>query len=260
MISACAPLFSLQGRCALVTGSGTGLGLEIAKAYAASGARVILNGRRPEPLLQVQTELRAQGWDAHCWVQDLSRLDELDGAYAHLCQQFGTPDIVLNNVGQRLRSRLQDADWPSIEQLLQLDLLATLKLSKLAAQAMLASNTRQGRLITITSIAGELARYGDAIYPIAKQGLVGMVRSLAVEFGRSGITSNGIAPGTFATESNAVLAADPVKGPLVVGRNPLGRWARPDEIRGAAVFLASEAASYVNGHILTVDGGFSVTF
>lgn len=95
---------------------------------------------------------------------------------------------------------------------------------------------------------------------MAKLGLQGLVHSLAVEFGPYGITSNGIAPGTFATESNRELANDPVKGPVVVGRNPLGRWAQPDEITGAAVFLASPCASYVNGHTLVVDGGFSVTF
>src|SRR3546814_7004689 len=119
---------------------------------------------------------------------------------------------------------------------------------------------RPGRFITVTSIAGELARPGDAIYPIAKQGLAGIVRALAVEYGGQGITSNGIAPGTFATETNAELASDPIKGPIVVGRNPMARWANPDEITGAAVFLASPSASYVNGHILVVDGGFSVTF
>ena len=117
-----------------------------------------------------------------------------------------------------------------------------------------------GRIISLSSIAGRIARPGDGIYPIAKQGIEGMVRALAVEFGPDGITSNGIAPGTFATESNVQLANDPVKGPAVLGRNPLQRWAKPNEITGAAVFLASEAASYVNGHVMVVDGGFSITF
>ncbi len=252
--------FSLTGRCALVTGSSAGLGLEIARAYAAHGAHVILHGRNASKLRPLAEELKAAGAQVDTWEHDLADLDSLPDSYQTLCQRVGTPDILVNNVGVRLRSRLQDADWDDIEHLLQVDLLATLKLSKYAAQAMLQAQTRQGRIVTLTSIAGPLARPGDAIYPVAKQGLAGMVRALAVEFGGQGITSNGIAPGTFATESNAALAQDPVKGPLVVGRNPLGRWARPDEIRAAAVFLASPAASYVNGHIVVVDGGFSITF
>ncbi len=252
--------FSLAGRCALVTGSSAGLGLEIARAYAAHGAHVILNGRQATKLAPLAEGLKAAGAQVDVWEQDLSDLDSLADSYQAMCQKIGTPDILVNNVGVRLRSSLQDAAWDDIEHLIQVDLLATLKLSKYAAQAMLQARTQQGRILTLTSIAGPLARPGDAIYPIAKQGLAGMVRALAVEFGGQGITSNGIAPGTFATESNAALAQDPIKGPLVVGRNPLGRWARPEEIRAAAVFLASPAASYVNGHIVVVDGGFSITF
>ncbi len=252
--------FSLTGRCALVTGSSAGLGLEIARAYAAHGAHVVLHGRHASKLTPLADELKAAGVQVDIWEQDLADLDSLPDSYQALCQRVGTPDILVNNVGVRLRSSLQNAAWDDIEHLLHVDLLATLKLSKYAAQAMLDAQTRQGRILTLTSIAGPLARPGDAIYPIAKQGLAGMVRALAVEFGGQGITSNGIAPGTFATESNAALANDPVKGPLVVGRNPLGRWAKPDEIRAAAIFLASPAASYVNGHIVVVDGGFSITF
>lgn len=252
--------FSLAGRCALVTGSSAGLGLEIARAYAAHGAHVVLHGRHTNKLTPLADELKAAGAQVDTWEQDLADLDSLPDSYHALCQRVGTPSILVNNVGVRLRSSLQNAAWDDIEHLLHVDLLATLKLSKYAAQAMLDAQTRQGRIVTLTSIAGPLARPGDAIYPIAKQGLAGMVRALAVEFGGQGITSNGIAPGTFATESNAALANDPVKGPLVVGRNPLGRWAKPDEIRAAAVFLASPAASYVNGHIVVVDGGFSITF
>src|SRR5690606_19407064 len=102
--------------------------------------------------------------------------------------------------------------------------------------------------------------YGDAIYPIAKHGMVGLVRALAVEYGPHGITSNGISPGTFATETNQELVEDAERSRIILGNNPLARWADPSEISGAAVFLASSSASYVNGHVLVVDGGFSVAF
>ncbi|MFC3339027.1 SDR family oxidoreductase [Paracandidimonas soli] len=255
-----APDFSLRDKLALITGSTQGLGFAIACAYAASGARVILNGRNLERLeLAARRLTERTGHVPHAWQADVSDIDRQEQAYAALCADAGVPDILVNNVGVRLRSSMQDSTTREIAAHLHTNLTSCVTLSRQAAGAMLAAGS-QGRIVTMTSIAGMLARAGDAVYPIAKQGLAGMVRSLAVEYGRHGITSNGIAPGTFATESNAALAADPVKGRHVVGRNPLERWARPDEIAGAAVFLASPAASYVNGHILVVDGGFSITF
>lgn len=254
-----APDFSLQGKLALITGSTQGLGLAIAGAYAASGARVIINGRQQQRVEQAVAGLVAQGCDAYGFVQDIGRLAEQEDAFRTLCAGVGAPDILVNNVGIRIRKSLAQATLNDILELINVDLLAAVQLSRLAAGAMVASGN-PGRLITLTSIAGELARPGDAIYPIAKQGLSGLVRALAVEYGHHGITSNGIAPGTFATETNAALAADPIKGPIVIGRNPLARWAQPEEIAGAAVFLASPSSSYVNGHILVVDGGFSITF
>ncbi|HUG60164.1 MAG TPA: SDR family oxidoreductase [Candidimonas sp.] len=253
------PDFSLDGKLALITGSTQGLGLAIAKAYAASGARVIINGRNPDRVAQAVDMLASQGYEAHGYVNDIGKLSDQAAAFEQLRAEVGTPDILVNNVGIRIRKPLAQASLEEILELINVDLVAAVQLSKLAADAMVAKRL-QGRLITLTSIAGELARRGDAIYPIAKQGLSGMIRALAVEYGPCGITSNGIAPGTFATETNASLVNDPIKSPIVVGRNPLGRWAEPDEIAGAAVFLASPSASYVNGHILVVDGGFSVTF
>jgi gluconate 5-dehydrogenase len=253
------PDFSLAGKLALITGSTQGLGLAIARAYAASGARVIINGRSAERADHVVAQLQGDGATAHTFVHDLADIQGLQAAYGRLCEELGAPDILVNNVGIRIRKPLADATLEDIVQLINVDLIAAVEISRLAAQAMVVSG-KPGRIVTLTSIAGELARAGDAIYPVAKQGLSGLVRALAVEYGQHGITSNGIAPGTFATETNAALAADPVKGPVVVGRNPLGRWAQPHEITGAAVFLASPSASYVNGHILVVDGGFSITF
>ncbi|HEY9279437.1 MAG TPA: SDR family oxidoreductase [Eoetvoesiella sp.] len=254
-----APSFSLEGRIALITGSTQGLGFAMAQAYAASGARVIINGRDTNRVAAAVECLAQQGYSAYPLVHDIGQLHQQQAAFNQVCTQIGTPDILVNNVGIRIRKTLAEATLAEILEVMNIDLIAAVHLSKLAANAMVAEHL-PGRIITLTSIAGGLARAGDAIYPVAKQGLSGMVRALAVEYGPHAITSNGIAPGTFATETNSALATDPVKGPIVVGRNPLGRWAQPSEITGAAVFLASSAASYVNGHILVVDGGFSVTF
>ncbi len=258
--SSIAPDFSLAGRLALITGSVQGLGFAIAQAYAASGARVIINGRNASRVAEAVDRITAQGHTAYPLVFDIACLHEQEVAFNSICAQVGVPDILVNNVGIRIRKSLADATLTDIVELINVDLIASVHLSKLAANAMVAQQFPGGRIITLTSIAGGLARAGDAIYPIAKQGLSGMVRALAVEYGPHAITSNGIAPGTFATETNAELASDPLRGPIVVGRNPLGRWARPAEITGPALFLASSASSYVNGHILVVDGGFSVTF
>lgn len=253
------PDFSLRGKHALITGSTQGLGLAIAKAFAASGAHITINGRHAGRAQAAVEPIVANGGSADAWIQDLAELSSLQASYQALCERGSVPDILVNNVGIRQRKTLAAASLDEIIELIHVDLVASVQLSRLAAQAMQAEQ-KPGRIITLTSIAGKLARYGDAIYPVAKQGLSGLVRALAVEYGRHGITSNGIAPGTFATETNAALAADPVNGPVVLGRNPLGRWAQPDEITGAAVFLASGASSYVNGHIIVVDGGFSITF
>jgi len=254
-----APDFSLRGKLALITGSAQGLGFSIAQAYAASGARVIINGRNAQRVNDAVERLTRQGFTAYSLVMDIGRLRELQDCYKKIQADWGTPDILVNNVGVRIRKSLAQASLDEVLELINIDLVAGVQLSKLAAQAMVGQGTA-GRIITLTSIAGQLARPGDAIYPVAKQGLTGLVRALAVEFGTHGITSNGIAPGTFVTETNQSLAADPVRGPAVTARNPLGRWGQPHEIAGAAVFLASPAASYVNGHVLVVDGGFSITF
>ncbi len=253
------PDFSLQGRLALLTGASQGLGLAIARAYCAGGATVIINGRDTARTEAAVHALQQEGFKAHAWVRDVSQLDTLQQDFDALCTQVGTPDILVNNVGIRIRKSLAESSLGDITTMLHINLASATYLSKLAAQRMVQKGG-YGRIVSLTSIADRVARPGDAVYPVAKHGLSGLVRALAVEYGPYGITSNGIAPGTFATESNLALARDPVKGPQILGRNPMQRWGEPQEVAGAAVYLASPAASYVNGHILVVDGGFSITF
>ncbi len=253
------PNFDLTGQIALVTGSSQGLGFAIAQAYAASGATVIINGRQAAAVQVAHQQLIAKGYCAHSLIQDMNDLDLYARNLNILCKEIGAPSIHVNCIGQRLRKGFTECTPTEIMEHIQTNLTNTIQISRLAAMKM-KEHGIAGRIISLSSIAGRIARPGDSIYPIAKQGIEGMVRALAVEFGPVGITSNGIAPGTFATESNQALAADPIKGPQVVGRNPLQRWAQPHEITGAAVFLASGAASYVNGHVMVVDGGFSITF
>jgi len=250
--------FALQGRVALVTGSTRGLGLCMARALAQCGARVLINGRREDVVHATVAQLREEGLLADPLVFDVADDAARDAAFCAIDADVGRLDILVNNVGARHRARLRDIDLGAIRALIDTDLIAGIALSKLAAERM--RKHGWGRLIAVTSIVGELARDGDAVYPAAKQGLTGLMRALATEYATFGITSNAIAPGTFATEANAQMVADPAIGPQIAARNPLRRWGEPHEIAAAAVFLASPAASYVNGHVLVVDGGLSVQF
>ncbi|MFV9473597.1 SDR family oxidoreductase [Advenella sp. RU8] len=250
--------FNLDDRVAFLTGSTRGLGLEIAKAMAQSGATVIINGRTQENLDQCIKNLGDEGITVHGICADTSEFSQIDAVFEKIKQEFGRCDILVNNMGIRIRKSLAESTLHDIQTLIQANLTAAVYTSKKAAELMVANGF--GRIISMTSIAGELARFGDAVYPVTKMGLTGMMRALAVEYARHGITSNAIAPGPFATETNKTLSEDKEKGPAFVARVPMQRWGKPEEIAGAAVFLASGLASYINGQVITIDGGMSVNF
>ncbi|GES45774.1 gluconate 5-dehydrogenase [Rhizobium dioscoreae] len=248
--------FSLAGRVALITGGGRGLGFEMAKALADAGAHVIVNGRTAATLNTAVGIIQARGGSAETAAFDISDRDAQHAAISDIEKNHGRLDILINNVGARDRRPLADFDDEAILALLNTDLAASIMLSRDAARLMKRNN--HGRLISVTSISGQVVMPGDCVYPAAKQGLTGLMRSMAVEFGPHGITSNAIAPGWFATETNAAMVANEDLIPIVRQRIPVQRWGCPDEIAGAALFLASDAASFVNGHVLTVDGGMTV--
>ncbi|RWN33386.1 SDR family oxidoreductase [Mesorhizobium sp.] len=248
--------FSLAGRVALVTGGGRGLGFEIARAFADAGAHVVVTGRTAAVLDGAVAAIAKGGGSAEAAVFDVADVAAGRTAIADVRKARGRLDILVNNVGARDRRPLAAFDDDDILDLIRTDLLSAISLSRDAAEIMKAQG--YGRLISVTSIVGEMARPGDAVYPAAKQGLTGLMRSMAVEYGAHGVISNAVAPGMFATETNAALAEDPHMLSFARQRVPLQRWGRPEEIAGAALFLASDAASFVNGHVLTVDGGMSV--
>ena len=248
--------FSQKGRVALVTGAARGLGFEIANALAEAGAHVVLTGRTPATLDEAVAKITAAGGSASATAFDIADRPAQRAALADIERLHGRLDILVNNVGARDRRPLADLDDEVIDDLILTDLAAAASLSRDAAALM--KRNSHGRLISVTSIGGHVAMPNDGIYPAAKQGLTGLMRSMAVEYGPHGITSNAIAPGWFATETNAAMAANDELMPFVRQRIPTQRWARPDEIAGAALFLASDAASFVNGHVLVVDGGMTV--
>jgi gluconate 5-dehydrogenase len=245
--------FRLDGRTALITGSGQGLGWEMAKALAEAGARVILHGRSSERLEPRLAELHAARRDAGAVIFDIGNRTAMRTAL----QAAPAIDILVHNVGARDRRTYADIEPDDFARLVDLDLNAAHALAKLVTPHM--QRQQWGRLIMVTSIVADLAGRGSPSYTAAKGGLSALMRAMAGELGADGITSNAISPGFFATETNGPLIASEA-GKRMRERTPAKRWAEPWEIAGAAVFLASDAAAYVNGHTLTVDGGVSATY
>lgn len=247
-------LFSLDGRVALVTGAARGLGLEIAAAFAAAGATTLLHGRTEESLGPALARCAPLG-AVHPIAFDVTDRAAASAALAQAVAQWGDIDILVNNAGIRDRNALQISDERFLD-VAAANVVAPFRLARDLGDRM-AARGQGGRIINITSVGAFSPSANDPAYAASKAGLTALTRALAAAYGPQGVTVNAIAPGPFATEFNDALANRDPRGERVRERTLLKRWARPHEIAGAAVFLASEAGSFVTGSTIFVDGGYT---
>jgi gluconate 5-dehydrogenase len=251
-------LFSLEGKVVLVTGSTRGLGWTMAQALASAGAHVLINSRKAEEVEARTRTLNAQGLAASPAAFNIADERVAVGAMSHLIQLHGRLDVLVNNAGIVHRGKFLEVSGESWREVLETDLTAAFLLAREAARHMAARGS--GRIVNVASIMSRLARWGAPAYVTAKHGLIGLTRAIAVEFGRKGVTCNAIAPGFFRTELNVSQQQNGKLDEQVRSRTPLCRWGEPPELAGVAVFLASDASSYVSGATIYVDGGLTAAF
>ncbi|MBM3509321.1 MAG: SDR family oxidoreductase [Alphaproteobacteria bacterium] len=250
-------MFSLQGRVALVTGGSRGLGVALAEALASAGAHVVLAGRDRDALEANAAAIRDRGGSASTAAFDVTDEAAAAAAVAGTVRERGRLDILVNNAGLARRGAFEQYTSEDWRYVVDVNLNACFYLAREAAKPMLARG--YGRIINIASIASFIARPTIAPYIATKHALAGLTKAMAVEFAARGITANAIAPGYFVTDLTRHLAADPAFNGWLTARTPAARWGEPHELGGAVVFLASPASAYVNGHILTVDGGMTAS-
>ena len=252
-----ADTFRLDGRLALVTGSSSGIGLALARGLGQAGARLVLNGRDAAKLTTAAASLREHGLTVFERAFDVTDLAASEAAVAAIEAEIGAIDILVNNAGLQRRGAFHEFapdDWQAV---MRTNVDSMFNVGQAVAKRMVPRG--RGRIINICSVQSELGRPGVAPYAASKGAVKMLTKGMAIDLGPFGITVNGIGPGYFKTELTQKLVDDPTFSAWLINRTPSRRWGDVDDLAPAAVFLASDAGRFVNGHILYVDGGVTAT-
>ncbi len=248
-------LFDLSQRVALITGSSRGLGRAMAQGLAEAGAKVLINGIDADRAAAAVQALRAAGHDAEAAVFDVTDEAAVQQAFADFDARGLAVDILINNAGIQLRKPMLELSTENWQLVMQTNLTSAFVVGREAARRMVPR--KRGKIINIGSLTSDLARATIAPYTVAKGGIKMLTRAMAAEWASEGIQANAIGPGYMVTDMNAALINDAAFDGWVRSRTPARRWGQPEELIGAAVFLASGASDYVNGQIIYVDGGMT---
>jgi 2-deoxy-D-gluconate 3-dehydrogenase len=245
--------FRLDGKLALVTGSASGLGCAIALALAEAGATVACHGNR-RSADETSRKIRSLGRESQIFTADLGVPRGADSLYEAVSAAMGTPDILVNNAGTIYREAAETYDSPAWMNVMQVNLNSAFRLCQLAGREML--EQRQGKIVNIASLLSFQGGIRVPAYAASKGGIAQLTKALANEWADRNVQVNAIAPGYFRTENTFALQTDEIRNRQILERIPASRWGEPEDIAGAAVFLASSASSYINGEVLVVDGGW----
>ena len=251
------PHFRLDGRLALITGSSSGIGFALARGLGEAGAALVLNGRNSARLEQAAGILRGEGFQVHTRDFDVTQAGAVRAAIEDIEAGIGAIDILVNNAGMQKRMPLQDFPEEDWHELMRTNVDSVFLVGQAVARNMIPRG--RGKIINICSVQSEIGRPNIAPYMASKGAVKMLTKGMAIDWGPHGIQVNGLGPGYFKTELNQALLTDDKFNTWLTGRTPSRRWGEVAELAGAAVFLASDASSFVNGHVLYVDGGVTAT-
>lgn len=251
-------LFDLTGKTALITGGVHGLGMAMAKGLGHAGAKIVVNDLSQEALDKAVAEYKSVGIEAYGYVFNVTDEKAVIASRTQIETEVGPIDILINNAGIIKRTPIIEMEVEDFAAVINVDLISPFIVSKNVAKGMIQRGG--GKIINICSMMSELGRDSVSAYAAAKGGLKMLTRSMATEWAKFNIQTNGIGPGYFATSQTAPIRVDGHPfNEFIVSRTPAGRWGDPDDLQGAAIFLSSKASDFVNGHIVYVDGGILAT-
>ena len=250
-------LFNLEGKRALVTGSGQGIGFELARGLADAGAEIIVNDIDATRVENAAAKLAEEGATVHKLVLDVTDVDLVEQKIDALEKEIGAIDILVNNAGMQYRSPLEEFPADKFDFMMKLNVNSVFYMSKAVAKHMI--NRKAGKIVNICSVQTALARPSIAPYTGSKGAVANLTKGMATDWAKHGLQINGLAPGYFKTELTSALVANEEFTAWLSNRTPAGRWGEVNELVGACIFLSSAASSFVNGHVLYVDGGITVS-